>query len=74
MPKKLHSDIRKSVEEAHPSYSAGRVERETNAVMTNIGKGMVRKGKKMGYPTTRHKRTATRKSSAPKRRARRTRR
>lgn len=38
MPRKMHNDIARGVRKAHPNYSEGRVEQETNAVMTNIGR------------------------------------
>ncbi len=44
MPKKMHDKIAKDVRHAHPGYSAARVEQETNAVMSNIGKGYTRRG------------------------------
>lgn len=45
MPKKFHEKIKRDIKKAHPNYSDGRAEQETNAVMSNINKGKFRKGR-----------------------------
>ncbi len=60
MPKQFHEKIAGSVRKAHPGYSKERVEQETNAVMTNIGK------RKSGKRVVRKRPASKRKSRAAK--------
>ena len=61
MTKAFHDKIARDIKKAHPKYSKAEVERETNAVMANIGKGQASKSKGKSWSGPKGKRGGKRK-------------